>query len=569
MHVAGAPRGARRWLKRGASALPMLFLALPAWAQQQVPGSVAPGRVEQPFQPPTTPPPVAGEPIVPPGLAPAEAPPGAENVRFILKEIVIEGATAIPAASLAPLYQERLDREATLRDVYSIAAAITAQYGAAGYVLSQAVIPAQRISGGIVHIRVVEGFVATVTFKNESGAPVDDRLLRAYGDKIAAAHPLRADVLERYLLLMNDLPGVTARSYMQPSAGTAGAADMVVVIERKLYDVSASVDNRGTRFLGPYQGLLAVSLNNALGLDERTTLRGINTAPLRDLHYIEISHDEQLGSEGTKATLGGFFTDARPGSFLTGLHDRDLSAWAQLVHPFIRARGENLSVRARIEVDELNAYQSGVQISRDELRILRVQASYDVIDTLWHHPAADLITVEASQGLPIAASTTSARPGTSLSFTKVAGLASRNQPLFGDFSAFAAVSWQASGAVLPPSEEFGVGGTEFGRGYDPSELIGDSGLAGKIELRWTQELSRIWLRTYQLYAFFDAGAVWSNLHVSGAHSESTGTSTGAGARLTLDHGLSGYVELGAPLTRVVAAEGNKSPRLFFGVTGRF
>ena len=548
--------------------------AMPAMAQ--VPGSVAPGRVEQPFRPPSAPPPAGGAPVVPPGLAPSEAPAGAAQAHFVLQKLVIEGATVFPAADLSPLFQPLIGHDVTLQRIYDVAAAITAKYGSNGYILAQAVLPAQRIANGVVQVQVVEGFVDKVSFKNETGAPLDDDLLQAYAAKISASRPLQAAILERYLLLMNDLPGVTARSYMQPSPSTPGAAEMVVVVERKIVDGLARIDNRGSRFLGPYEGLLEGNLNDVLGRDERTGVRFVNTVPLRDLHYAEIYHDEPIGTEGTKATLDFFWTNANPGEFLTGLRDTDYSGSAQLTHPFIRSRAQNFIGLARFEASNLQANLNGIPISNDHLRILRAQLSWDGIDAFWN-TAASTAAIEYSQGLPILGDTTAlSRPGASTTFAKFTGQVSRTQSLGdrftlfgGQFSLYAAAAGQVSRQVLPSSEEFGFGGPDFGRGYDPSEIVGDMGMAGKVELRWGQEVGNAWLRDCQLYGFYDAGVVWSNITVPGSSNQQSATSTGAGGRIDLQYGISGYVEVGVPLTHVVVAEGNKKPRVFFGVSKRF
>jgi hemolysin activation/secretion protein len=544
-------------------------VALPALAQ--VPpgaGTVAPGRVEQPFRPPTTPPPVGGAPIVPPGLAPTQAPPGAAQAHFILQKVVIDGATAISPADLAPLYQGMIGQDVTLQQIYDLAASMTAKYGSAGYILSQAVVPAQRIANGVVRIEIVEGFVDKITFKNETGAPLDDHLMQAYAAKISASRPLQASELERYLLLMNDLPKVSARSYMQPSSGTPGAADMVVVVERKTFDGEASIDNQGSKFLGPYEGLIEGNLNNVLGRDERTGIRYVNTLPFNELHYAEVYHDEQIDTEGTKATFDFYWTHANPGSFLTGLTDIDYSGSAQVTHPFIRSRAQNLIGLARFEVDNLAANLTGIPITNDHLRVLRTQLSWNGIDAFWNSASSDAF-VEYSQGLPVFGAMTSlSRPGATATFAKFTGQVSRDQGIGGDFSVYGAITGQVSDQILPASEEFGFGGAQFGRGYDPSEILGDSGIAGKAELRWGQQVGN-WLQDYQFYAFFDAGSVWSNVVVPGSTGQQTGTSTGAGARFNLDLGISGYAEVAVPLTRIVAAEGNKNPRFFFGVSKKF
>jgi len=540
--------------------------AAPAWAQQ-VPGSVAPGRIEQQFQgaPPVAPP--TGAPVTPRGLPPAEAPPGAEQVHFVLQRVQIDGATVFRPSDFAPLYQDLIGKDVTLARMYQVAAAITAQYGNAGYILSQALVPAQQINGGVVRLQIVEGYVAKVTFRNDSGGPVDDGLLAAYGAKIARSQPLTAHDLERYLLLMNDLPGVSARALMQASA-TPGAADLVVVIDRKPYDALIGFDNRGNRFIGPYQATGSFSLNDLIGRDDRTGLRFINTVPLKDLHYGEISHDEPIFAEGTKLGIGAFYSDVHPGGSLNGLHDKDYSIWFQATHPFIRSRGENLSLRARFEISSFDAKLGSTLVSSDDLRVLRLQLAYDRVDTFWL-TAGNQAALELSQGIGVAgARTQNARPGTSPTFTKVAATVSRDQPLFDHVSMVLASAGQYSRDVVPVSELFGFGGTEFGRGYDFSEIVGDSGLAGKAELRYTEIVSGGHLQAWQPYAFFDAGVVWNNFAFLTAKRQ-TATSTGVGVRATFDHNISGYVELGVPLTRKVAAENDKSPRGFFGVQMRF
>ena len=534
---------------------------------QQIPGSAAPGRIEQQFQGAPAASATGAAPVTPRGLAPAEAPPGADKVHFVLRRVQIEGATVFQPSDFAPLYQDMVGKDVTLAQMYQVAAAITAKYGNAGYILSQALMPAQQINAGVVRLQVVEGYVAKVTFRNQSGAAADDALLAAYGAKLSRSQPLTARDLERYLLLMNDLPGVSARALMQPST-TPGAADLVVVIERKAYDGLAGIDNRGNRFVGPYQASGAFYLNDLIGRDDRTGLRAINTIPLKDLHYGEISHEEPIGDEGTKLTIGGFYSDAHPGASLAGLHDKDYSIWFQATHPFIRSRAENLSVRARLDISSFDAELGSTLVSRDDLRVLRLQAAYDRVDTFWL-TAANQAALELSQGIDaFGARTKNARPGTDPNFTKVAATVSRDQQLFDRFSILIAGAGQYSGDTLPVSELFGFGGPQFGRGYDFSEIVGDSGFAGKAELRYTEIVSGGRLQSWQVYTFFDAGVVWNNVAFVTTKRQ-TATSTGVGLRATLDYNISGYVELGVPLTRKVAAEGDKSPRAFFGVQMRF
>lgn len=64
-------------------------------------------------------------------------------------------------------------------------------------------------------------------------------------------------------------------------------------------------------------------------------------------------------------------------------------------------------------------------------------------------------------------------------------------------------------SLLSP-KQFGVGGSQFGRGYDPSEIPGDSGVAGKVEFQYNRlrKIKDIVLPT-QYYSYWDIGKVCS------------------------------------------------------------
>ena len=115
-----------------------------------------------------------------------------------------------------PLYRGRLGTTVSLADIYDIANALTNKYRNEGYILTQVVVPPQTIENGLVRLQVVEGFVDGITI---AGEPRESAVkqFRKYADNLRENNILSAQNLERYLLLINDLPGVTARSVLSPS----------------------------------------------------------------------------------------------------------------------------------------------------------------------------------------------------------------------------------------------------------------------------------------------------------------------------------------------------------------
>lgn len=133
------------------------------------------------------------------------------------------------------------------------------------------------------------------------------------------------------------------------------------------------------------------------------------------------------------------------------------------------------------------------------------------------------------------------------------------------------------------SEEFGLGGASFGRGYEPSEITGDHGAAFSAELQYLLPFRNRWLtcasedrptRTLsidclQAYSFYDVGAVWNENVPAGLSSVESLSSAGLGLRFGVMDYLSVEGELAKPLTRDVASQGDRDWRPLFNLSARY
>ena len=176
------------------------------------------------------------------------------------------------------------------------------------------------------------------------------------------------------------------------------------------------------------------------------------------------------------------------------------------------------------------------------------------------------MSAEISQGLDILGASGSdspslSRPGASPEFTKVTLDYSRYQKVWNNVAVLLTATGQKSSGTVLSAEEIGLGGERFGRAYDPSEITGKDGAAGRIELQYDGSLADSLLSQYQFYGYYDIGAVWADVPAG----RQSLASAGFGVRGQFQHGLFGYVELAKPLTRLVAAEraGGDNPRVFF------
>ncbi|MBN1545936.1 MAG: ShlB/FhaC/HecB family hemolysin secretion/activation protein [Syntrophaceae bacterium] len=535
-----------------------------------VPGTFLPGQIEKQFKP--EPQMRAAQPDrigVPEVDQPV--PPEANDIRFTLTRITITGTTVYSESALLAPYQKLLNTEVSLAEMYRIASALTAKYRNDGYILSRVIVPAQSIENGEVRLQAIEGYVATVTVEGVKG---DRRkLVERYAEKIKQSRPLRNNIMERYLLLMNDLPGAFARATIKSSPTEPGAADMVVQFTQQKIQGGLAADNRGGEAQGPERLSGDISFNSVLGLQESTTLRVVSSGDEK-LKYASLVHEENIGPNGGTLNFYVDVVDSEPEEMLfipLNLETSSETYTLTYMYPLIRSRAQNLSLRGSFFAHNGDTEIFGVDDTRDRIRGVRIGATYDLADA-WQ--GVTLLDIEFSQGIDGLGSSDNgdmmlSRANGRVDFTKVVLYAARLQSLTPRFSVLAALNAQYAWCDLLSSELFSFGGEQFGRGYDPSEMVGDNGIAGKLELRFTDSLPFGFTNVYTLYGFYDIGVVYQRSPGSGFDHSASAASAGMGLRLGLGQYVSCYAEVAKPLTRDVYAEENRHARLYGGVSFRF
>lgn len=570
----------RAWRSHLATALTAVLLGSPGALAQTIPPALDPGVIQRQFEPEPTPRPPVAPPVVP-ELAPGIVPPEAEAIRFTLLAVEPDGGTVYAEAELRPLWAELLGQEISLADVFRLAEQLTARYRNDGYILSRALVPPQEISDGTVRLRIIEGYVDRVIIEGE---PLPDAQLRAKADRITASRPLRNDVLERNLLLLNELPGLSVDSLLRPSPDVPGAAELVLVpsLERISSDVGFS--NRGNRFTGPLELSAGVRANNLLGRFDRTQLRGfVNPASPAQLHVLAAEHGQPLGTDGTELTFFGSAVWTEPGSLDDGdeVDGTSQSASLAISHPLVLTRQQRFEVRAELGLLNSNTDVTNPDIqipddsAKDRIRTLRLGGAWDFADR-W--TGITSVAGTLNQGLDVLGASSSgddelSREAGKSDFTAIAVEASRLQSLGGGWSFFLAAKGQYAFDSLLVSETFDFGGEAFGRAYDSSELTGDHGIAARLELRYGQLLGRPWLLSVQPFVSADFGAIWNrDSDEEGVDSSADAASVALGLRFDLTQRISGSIEVAQPLTRsptIDRDDGKKRPRGFFRLNATF
>lgn len=532
-------------------------------------GTALPGQIEKQFQ---------SDPqirkhtggVTTPSPSAHKIPEGADEIRFVLTDIELDGFSVYSQKRVQSFYSQLINREIELQDIYDLADRLTAIYRTDGYILSQVIVPEQSIDSGRVRLQAIEGFISEVKLVGEQND--SERLIAAYAKKIKSRRPLTAHALERYMLLINDLPGVYAQATLAPSPTDFGAADLTIHYTRNVYSTGVSVDNKGGEALGTWRTKFDLQLENVLGLNERTALLAVKS-PASELAFVSIEHEEQLGSEGTKVKIGYSKVQAKPedlSAIPLELYTDSDSAALTLLYPLIRSRSSNLYLRASLTGHDSKTQMNGLDLSEDHLRVVRIAASYDMVDRF---KATNLLDIEYSHGIKGMGSSENGDPilsraGGKVDFEKLNIYMARLQPLNNQWSVLLAAAGQYAYDDLLSPELFSYGGETFGRGYDPSEKVGDHGLAAKLEVRYSKRLAFRKPLPYTVYSYYDTGTVWQR--TTSIYDDDTPTdSAGIGVRVKFSRNISGSLELAKPITKDVVASGDRENRGYFGLTARF
>jgi hemolysin activation/secretion protein len=219
------------------------------------------------------------------------------------------------------------------------------------------------------------------------------------------------------------------------------------------------------------------------------------------------------------------------------------------MYPVIMTRQTNFQVHTTANYENVTSWILDGPFYQDRIRSLMGGFYFDTTDSVH---GFDTLNVDVTHGFPIFGANDhllQSRPRGRSKFTIANLNASRLQPFASRFAFYIGLQYQWSANPLLAAEQYSWGGPIYGRGYGPSELVGDRGLGGKAEFRVDTFPDWKFIQAIEFYLFYDAGIVW-NLDTLNLLAKQTATSTGFGARVNfIPNYLFGEVYVAKPLTR--------------------
>ncbi len=534
------------------------------------------------------------EPVAPPNLGanlPNLAPTGSEgplpSAMIPVQSVSIIGATAFGPAALNAATRGLAQHTVPLSRIEAARRALVDLYRGNGFVLTTVTLDID--ARGNVRFIVTEGRIVSVKLSQDIG-PAGTMVLR-FLDHLTQERPVSEQSLERWLLLAQQIPGVSVHAVLQAEAGDPGALTLVAEVSKQSISALVTSDNRSFQDTGPSEGLAVVDLNSLTSLGDQTEISLFHTSGGTD-NFGQASTSAFIGDSGLRIKLYGGAGRSQPGGVLRVIdyHSTITVFGGQLSYPLLLRRNQALTLNLRADAVQNLIVASDLRSSTDSLRVLRFDGQYAWQD-LWAgdtRDALNVVNIQESDGLPILGASPNHRPAgvagradEVTTFWKINGSASRTQTLFSPFEdATVALRLEAGGQyasdVLPSEEEFYLGGSRFTRGYYSGQVTGDKAIYATAELQLNTGYG-LSLFSHdvdlgvQYYGFYDYGETWSNLKTDLNHRIA---SAGAGIRIGLTRNLETDGEVVERLTTQLAPPNTgtaplKETILYWGITARY
>ena len=312
-----------------------------------------------------------------------------------------------------------------------------------------------------------------------------------------------------------------------------GGSILILNLESNIVEAWLGWANSGAKGSGPFMFNAGLSFSGQPLIGTKTDISYNQAANFQQYHSIRLTQSQQFANG--LLLSGSYSYSASPKPDTDFARDFDYHSWSHtlsldLSWPIVRSRNLNLS--AIFSFENRNSYSDllSARYTTDRLRCLPFGLNFDFSDRFG---GVTQINSSLSRGLKIFNATDQAwdasNPLAPAQYIKFSLYVSRYQRLFGQFSLFAALSFQFSNSILNSYNQFSLGGSTFGRGFESGVIQNDSGLALSLEPRWTHWLTD--KTAVQICLFYDWGLAWPAKQAIGAPDLEQLSSFGLGLRL--------------------------------------
>jgi hemolysin activation/secretion protein len=471
---------------------------------------------------------------LPPKAAPAfVAPPPLKSISgptLTVKRFRFQGNHLLGDRQLAQVVRGYLHRPLSFAQLQNVAIAVAGAYRKAGWIV-RAYLPQQDVTGGTVTIEVIEASFGAVRVQGNPARISAGRLEAIVDAAQRPGRPVNADALDRALLLINDLAGVSATGQLAPGSQQAQTDLVLETSSHPLLSGAVSLDDGGQRFTGTTQATVAANFNSPLRMGDLAQILYLHS---QGTDFESAGYDLPIGARGLRVGADASHLSYRILTAEFAILDADGQSTTADVHasyPLIRARLGNLYVSAAAGDKWFDNRSLGATTSRYSIETGQVSLTGNRYDDLGAG-GSSTVSLVFEQGLvDLGGSPNEAvdaqTEDTAGAFHKESLSFSRLQALTQRLSLYASATGQLSSKNLDSSEKLYLGGESGIRAYPTNEGGGSEGVLTHFEARVSLPAA------FDLTGFLDWGEVHFNRDsaFAGAAAQNAEVLKGGGAAL--------------------------------------
>ena len=502
------------------------------------------------------------------------------NPKFKLRNLKFKGNTIYSDKKLKSMAKDILGQEIYLEDVLNYTLKISRFYQQNGYLTTYASIEPQEITSGVVTITIHESRVGE---KKVNG---NFWVRKWYIKKIATGgtHLSKGKVFSAKQL-QGAMKNINREPYMNTSVAIERDAEENTILEFDMKDrfpgrLSISWDDYGRDLIGRQRATITGGMENLTGFGDRAyggvILAQNSTGTLA-------GYSLPVSTYGTRLSFDYAHMITRPKGALAPLDIVGNSNFyiLKLTQPIINTAETDLHAYASFDWIDATTDIHSIEAHLVDyvLRVVRLGVNFlhDDLTGRW------IGNLGVDLGINGLGASPDVHHGPHSGFQKFVASLARVQRLPHDCLGIVRVNGQYSIQPLFAAEQMFIGGPYSVRGYQPSELVGDWGIAGgaeyrfpiisqkltdkisgndKSETQWKSKFINSVRERWRLLVFYDWGYVNSHADLFD-YPRHFIHSTGVGATINFMNGLSLQIGVGIPLATRVLDENNA--RMYFSL----
>ena len=431
-----------------------------------------------------------------------------DELKVQVNDFKITGQTGTYTDKLMAIAAPNKGKLMTFGDLRQVGDQMTNYLKAQGFIASKVLLPAQKITNGVVEYSVVIGQFDGITIENHTD--IHEDALQREISFLKKGDFIRKTEIERAVWLLSDLAGADAKMTISPGTQSGTSNLLIVLNPHNGKNGTFFMDNYGNRYTGygeygfTYDVLNPVREGDHLAMDFTTTGHGIINGSLN--YTIPVIRD------GLTFNAGYSHLDYHLGSEFDVLdaYGRSDVYHIGMDYAIQRSQRHNLYAGIRLEHSKISDTYGNIPLLgeyNDKHGNAGVLSLYgDEQDskgaTAWRLDyKLGTIGFDNNMTHYLYGNT-----GIEGGYSKVNFNILRRQDLTNRLYVLLSARGQYASHNLDSSEDFSLGGISGVRAYPTSEASGDVGYCTRAELRWLLPLKKQ-DQTLQLAAYLDHGGV--------------------------------------------------------------